>query len=320
MLALIARGEVDMRAVSPTLALFPGWRGMLEYEDRATQVGRHLVANHPRLTDAIVLAPFADFEQIQARQPSMRGYTFVSPEMRTFMGRVPGELSGPYLAMLLLWQIARFEAAFARTKHHQEFRLQAIDSIHRILDQIEAGTDWADIHDDAFMKDLGIVRLSILAAVAQLIYPYAGMMRRPVIKAGLGALLYVYGRCGGAAPFLEIHTHKTMMAQYFNPKGWDETYRLIALALQSFPRARGMMGVSWFYDPQLDKVSPRLKYLREVPLAGGARLVPIGAGLDSVALATATSATRRDLHAQGKYTPISNALVWSRRDILKTYG
>lgn len=81
-----------------------------------------------------------------------------------------------------------------------------------------------------------------------------------------------------------------------------------------------MMGVSWFYDPQLDEVSPRLKYLRDVPLAGGARLVPVGASPASVALATATSVTRRDLYALGKYTPISNALVWSRRDMLKTHG
>lgn len=297
-----------------------GWRGMLAYQDRAADTEQTLVSVRPALADVVARAPFSAFERIQAAQPPMRGYTFVSDSMRNFMANIPGDLTQAYLCMLLLWHVSRLETAFAKSGLHPEFRLQAIDSIHRILDQIAAGTAWATIHDDAFMKDLGIVRLSVLAAVAQLIYPYSGMMLAPLVRAGLGALAFVYGRCGGRVPFLEIHTHKTMMGQYFNPTGWDETYRLLALALPSFPHARGMLGISWFYDPQLERISPRLNYLRDVPLAHCARLVPVGTSEDAVALATSASATRRDLHARGEYTPISNALIWARQDILRAHG
>jgi hypothetical protein len=309
-----------MESASLTATLVPGWRGLLANVERAAEVKSAHFAAHPTIEHCIAQSPFALLDALQAAQPPMRGYTYVSPALRAFVGAVPLQTRAPYLAALLLWHIDRFESVFPTARVHPEFRLQAIDSIHRILDQIAAGLQWADIDDDAFMKDLGVVRLSVLAAVAQLIYPYSGMMRAPLIKAGVRALAYVYGRCGGAAPFLEIHTHKSMMAQYFNPQGWDETYRLVSLALDAFPRARGMLGISWFYDPQLADISPRLGYLREVPLARGARLVQVETSLATVALATSASPTRRALHAEGKYIPVSNALIWSRRDILSHYG
>lgn len=306
--------------ISPTKQLFPNWRGDEPYEARAQEVRRQLYDSFPDLTAAVAAAPFERFEDIQAGQPPMAGYTHVSARLAAFMDGVPARLREAYLCALLLWHIGRFEEAFASSGLDPEFRLQAIDSIHRILGQIEGGVDWADIHRDSYMKDLGIVRLSVLAAVGQLIYPHAGIWRSKVLKGGPRAIWHVYVRCGGAAPFLEIHTHDPMVKDYFNPAGWEETYRLTAKAFRTFPESRGLIGTSWFYDPQLEDISPRLSYLRHVPLSKGAFFLPVGTSQSSIALATATSPTRRRLYEEGRYIPNAHALLWARKDILAHYG
>lgn len=305
---------------SPTKQLFPNWRGDEPYEARVEPVRRALHDRFSGLNAAIQAAPFERFDHIQSVQPPMLGYTHVSADMAAFMNAIPAELRGPYLCALLLWHIERFEEAFAGSGLDPEFRLQAIDSIHRILGQIEAGTDWADVRRDSYMKDLGIVRLSVLAAVGQLIYPFAGIWRSKVLKGGPKAIWQVYGRCGGARPYLEIHTHDPMAADYFNPTGWEETYRLTAKVFRSFPEAKGMLGTSWFYDPQIETISPRLAYLRQVPGSKGAFFLPTGPNPSSIALATATSPTRRKLYEEGKYVPNPHALLWSKKDILAHYG
>lgn len=306
--------------ISPTKQLFPNWRGDEPYEARAAEVHGQLYDRFPGLAAAVAAAPFERFEEIQALQPPMLGYTHVSAGLAAFMETVPDELRGAYLCALLLWHIGRFEERFARSGLDPEFRLQAIDSIHRILGQVEEGTDWANIRRDSYMKDLGIVRLSVLAAVGQLIYPYAGIWRSKVLKGGPRAIWHVYARCGGAAPFLEIHTHDPMAKDYFNPTGWEEAYRLTAKAFRTFPNSKGLLGTSWFYDPQLEEISPRLSYLRHVPISKGAYFLPVGTSQSSIALATATSPTRRKLYEAGKYIPNAHALLWAKKDILAHYG
>ena len=74
-----------------------------------------------------------------------------------------------------------------------------------------------------------------------------------------------------------------------------------------------MFGASWFYDPVLATVSPRLGYLRDVPLNGGAKLFFVEKGGAALANSLSTSPTRRKLYEEGKYVPTTYMMAWGRK-------
>lgn len=116
-------------------------------------------------------------------------------------------------------------------------------------------------------------------------------------------------------PWLRPHTD-TRNLDEFNEQGWENTYRRMAAILEEQPELVGMAAYSWFYDPQLDAVSPRLTYLRATPLKGGAILCRCGTSEQDIANATATSGTRRKLYESGEYTPVAYQLLWPRREMI----
>lgn len=131
---------------------------------------------------------------------------------------------------------------------------------------------------------------------------------------GVGALVN-YVRHGAQRPWLQNHTESRWLDD-FNPEGWDRMWRTAAAVLKTRPHLAGAMGASWFYDPQLETVSPRLNYLRAEPLKGGAWLVHQGPGDIHTERATATSSTRRALMEAGDYTPTSWLLAWPRKALI----
>lgn len=124
-----------------------------------------------------------------------------------------------------------------------------------------------------------------------------------------GAAAYLGAR--PAAPYLQIHTEARDLGA-FSPEGWDRAYVRAADILERWPHYGGLIGLSWFYDPALAEVSPRLTYLAERQLQNGAIRIRLGSSPLQVALATATSATRRKLFEEGRYLPRCYALVWPR--------
>ena len=157
--------------------------------------------------------------------------------------------------------------------------------------------------------------------VAQVVEQFGGVPRSLLFRGGfaqamsLGAYL---ARVRFANNHLQIHTH-TPMLDGFNPAGWQRCFELAAQMLLSRPDYPGLIGSSLFYDPEILSVSPRLSYLSKIPLAGGAFRVRVGSSPKDIELATSTSSTRRDLFAQGKYTPTSWMMIWPRSCMLDWY-
>lgn len=186
--------------------------------------------------------------------------------------------------------------------------------LRRILDHAPASLD-----DDVARKDLSVCLLQSLPAVAQLVEE-AGSIARRTLTAGSPAqmlrLAALIARQGGrTTPYFEIHTHTPMLAG-FTPQGWERCYALVAELLRARPHVLGLSGGSWFYDPAVARVSPRLAYLSDLPLAHGAMRVRIGSSAEDVALATATSAARRKLVEAGEYRPEKWQLIWPRAAML----
>lgn len=183
----------------------------------------------------------------------------------------------------------------------------------RILDT--PASDFGDV----FRKDLAICLMLSFPCVAQLVEQTGAVPRSVLLTGGARQALRMasYFAATGlrAGPYLEIHTH-TPMLDGFTPDGWNQCYRLIADMLRSRPQCLGMVGGSWFYDPALADISPRLAYLADTPIAGGAFRARVGASQSDRDLATSTSASRRALVEAGTYTPTRWLLIWPRAALL----
>ncbi|MFL5257612.1 MAG: hypothetical protein ACJ8AI_32975 [Rhodopila sp.] len=175
------------------------------------------------------------------------------------------------------------------------------------------------LDDDAFRQDLSICLLLSFPCVAQVVTETGVIPRRALTSGGLaqalrlGAWLAATGLRSG--PYLELHTHAPMLDD-FNPAGWERCHELAAELLKMRPNCPGIIGSSWFYDPALGGISPRLTYLATIPIRGGAFRVRLGASRQDAALATATSPTRRARVESGEYVPARWLLIWPRRALL----
>lgn len=293
--------------VSPTAVLFSQWRG-----DRRLPSGfiDSFRSSHGRVASAWNAA-YPELDRALAAQDPWLGYGHWGAKAQ----RLAAGADDAWLCGFLLWNIDGFDARFAATGLDAEFRLQFIDSFHRIFDQIAADPSFVRTHRDMFMKDLGIARGTLIPAVSRLLYPYAGLSARH-LAANPAALPFVYRRCGGRRPFFGVHVHQPMTAAYFNPAGWAECHRLMARAFAAYPGVRGLMGASWFYDPAALRLSPHLAYLVDGPLKHGARLLRLGEHPDVTRDAIAASRTRRAAYECGSYRPCAYALIWAKRDLI----
>jgi hypothetical protein len=193
-------------------------------------------------------------------------------------------------------------------------RTQQLRQLQRMLAEGEATSEWLRIDHDLFHKEFGIATLRLYVAGAQLIDARCGIPRSIVVKGGVGSVIKNLAgilRLGGFRNYFQIHTHKFML-DTFNEEGWEECYRCCAELYALHPEVLGMYGSSWFYDPVLDVISPRLSYLRATPMAGGAELFFVEEGGSAKNNSLSTSPSRRKLYEEGKYIPKSYMLAWGK--------
>ncbi len=180
-------------------------------------------------------------------------------------------------------------------------------------------TTYYSFSNDLFLKDLGIARGKLVPCGAQLVDIRSGMGRRGLLVGGprkaIALLSFVFGRMGGFKPLYQLHMDLRLLLD-FNPAGWERCFRRVAQLLASDPEIRGVFGGSWWFDPQLDGVSPRLGFLRELPMRNGAGL--FCAGMDDAAreMALARSKERQQAFEQGRYQPRTFVLIWPRSALL----
>jgi hypothetical protein len=193
------------------------------------------------------------------------------------------------------------------------------DSAKRIADYIaEVSDDRLTHSNDVFAKSIALATGRLWHAKAQVVEPRMGISRKALISPNplrLAKAIAAWVRLGGGKYFYEIHTYDLLL-HWFNPDGWADCYRVLAESLSRDTAARGVMGSSWFFDPQLATVSPRLHYLHEFPRTRGAWFFHVGSTPQDVRLATLTSETRRRLYEAGEYVPQQYLMIWTRASML----
>lgn len=270
----------------------------------------------------------ADIRQASESALTGHGYQAMPERFRALISRMtdgkkPDTVSA-LLDLTLVSFIDQFDERFERTGLPESLLPYYRENIDRMLGRAESGKAWAtSLTQDVFIKDLGIVRMTLIPCASHLIFRNSGIPRGLLLRQRplnlLRGLAFVGFRSRGFAPFMENHVH-TEMLQHFTAAGRETCYRLVAQLLQIWPENRGLLGLSWYYDPVVATISPHLGYLREVPAKDGALLLPAGTGTDVVRGATSTSSRRRALYESGQYAPRRYLMAWARRDILDRYG
>lgn len=143
---------------------------------------------------------------------------------------------------------------------------------------------------------------------------------RPLVGGGIKQfwdyLAFVIFKCGGLAPYYTHHTVPRYIRR-FSEKEMNLAYLRIAKLMKLNRNIKGLHTRSWFFDPQLEHISPHLAYLRQSPLQNGAKLFASGATKLDIKLALLISPKRWQLHKQGKYTPTTYTLIWPREEFLR---
>lgn len=288
-------------------------------------VCERLMSGSPEVPRACRLMPLDDAVSMLESADPWRGYRFLPRLLMDRFGEIralEGEaaLKG-YLVLLLARFAQRFPGSFERTGLSDRFRSQFESVMHRMFRQAQDGTLHTAPDDDVFLKDLAVVRLRMFPCVSHLVYRYSGVPRQIVMHQPLHripSLLAFIAKAGGFRPYLENHVHLKML-DAFNETGRERCYRLVSELLLRWPESKGLIGSSWYYDPQVGRISSRLAYLHDVPAAKGARLINVGReGRNSGALAR--SASRRRAFETGQYTPATYMMIWPRRAMLEHYS
>ena len=175
--------------------------------------------------------------------------------------------------------------------------------------------EWLSLDQDLFHKEFGLATLRLYGAGSRLVDFRCGVPRSVMLKQGwkrtLPALWYM-ARCGGFRPFFQVHTH-TFNLDQFNEAGSEELYLCCAELYALHPQVLGMYGSSWFYDPAMARVSPRLCYMIDTPLAGGGTVLFVQHGGEALSNALSKSETRRRMYAESSYMPSIYIVLWEKQ-------
>lgn len=253
---------------------------------------------------------------------ALNHYSFVPQQARATVQKVSdahgGEVANRFLqaalvrSMLISIDQGAVDALTPRVQANQ------VNQFGRIVSSLQSPEKSFALNQDIYLKEMGLTTLRLLAGAAQLIDARCGVPRSLVFRQGwrnLRRSLVRFARLKGFRPFMQIHTHDLYLDE-FNEAGWNECYLCCAEICEANPALLGMFGSSWFYDPVIPKISPRLAYLQQVPASGGSDFWFFATGGHSIALATATSPSRRKSYEEGHYLPTAYMMVWGREDLV----
>lgn len=222
-----------------------------------------------------------------------------------------------YQHVTLLTLMLDFEARARRRDYTPDILSRFDHSFARILAAIQnPACEHFRRPNDILLKDLALCRQKMFPAGAQVVEPASSFHRALLYRGGLAQLFGVVKllvTSGGNSNWYQIHTHLEEREE-FTPDGWDRCYVRLAHMMERHPHIRGIYGGSWFYDPALADISPRLTYLRGRPQDNGALL--FYSNEDPHGGALSTSETRRELFEQGRYMPKAYAMIWPRAALL----
>jgi hypothetical protein len=118
------------------------------------------------------------------------------------------------------------------------------------------------------------------------------------------------------APCIQWHM-SVRRAGMFGRAAWWDAYERMAECAAGNQQIGGAFASSWFYDPELERVTPHLAHLRADLEAAGAELHELPTDALTTELALMTSTRRRALYANGEYVPRKYLVFWPRDRLIQ---
>lgn len=258
--------------------------------------------------------------------PRVVSYNYISSDIESTCRQITGQ-GAPAMALyhklvlasLIVRSQERFKSALLTDDVIHLF-CQNFERILKAMDQYPP--EFYQHSNDKFSKDLSVCLLRLIPMGAQKVN-VNGIPRRIMIKAGpasgFGMFINILSEMGGFRPLYELHTdeHDSSALFEFTPDGWDRFYVRVAAMMELNKDIKGIFGISWFFDPQLERISPRLNFLRERPLQNGGRFFFVTQNKNGSGGALARSATRQRLFEKGEYIPANYILIWPRKQLIQ---
>lgn len=95
---------------------------------------------------------------------------------------------------------------------------------------------------------------------------------------------------------------------------------IAAEILKMNPEIKGTFGTSWYYDPRVGEISPKLAYIRGMRKQFGGNFFYMGPSEHCTYHATYKFPTRRKLFREGKYLSKDYLLVVPRKILIQAAG
>jgi len=125
-------------------------------------------------------------------------------------------------------------------------------------------------------------------------------------------LAHVMRRMRGFSPVLELHVNARRKNRLILvEKEAGISYWRAARALEKQPLVRGLMSASWLFSESTARVTPRLEWLRRIPLSAGAFIADLGSAPPDAGFLTGSD-ERRKLYEEGVYRPRVACMLWPR--------
>ena len=250
------------------------------------------------------------------------GYGHLAPWLVSFLRNVSAHDHAAQTLARRVLMLDQLQAACDGPQHIQlpQSVLQLYPrECERILLALQAPDCTADLTEDRWKKNLAILNGRLVPVGAEFADIHAGIPRSIVVKGGLAQSLRVLHLIAfgtrGFGPMLELHAHPDSLTD-FNADGWRASYHRLAEILLLNPTYRGVMASSWFRDPALATISPRLRYLRDYPQQYGAEMFAVGVDTQGNSGALVRSPTRQRLFHEGRYVPTIHLMLWPRATLL----
>ncbi len=279
---------------------------------------------HAETPDLLKRYPLERYIESMDAQGGYGGYTRLPALVESWCAdigsRHGSDVLEDYHRLLLLMLVRQFEERIVGRRFPESVVALYRQYLGTVVAQMGRNPRHFYLHEnDLFAKDLAVCRQKLIPCGAQLVDVHAGMPRRLLWQGGLSQLLrlslFIPRRIRGWRPLYEMHMDLRLLLE-FNPPGWTRCYCRIAELLELNPSILGVYGASWWFDPQLEEVSPRLAFLRTLPESHGARVFRQGPDKTSTHDALANSKQRQELYQQGRYRPANYVLVWGRDDLI----
>lgn len=281
----------------------------------ARRIREELESRLPNTEIVQLLDDYIDYSSVGAVGRTYKFFPRVSQQLYLYIKSLYGvDVSKMFLYLTIIKSLLRTMESVSFhdlpfTVKHEQMR-----SYERMVNKKTYDDSWLNFDSDLYHKEYGLASLRIYSGGARIIDPNGGIPRLIMFKKPFFNTLKhirMLLRVGGFKNFFAIHAHKFQMKD-FTEEGHETLYKCCAELYTVHQSVIGMLGCSWFYDPQLAVVSPHLAYLRDVPVRNNAVTFYFDEGKDITESALVRSKERQLAFNQKRYKPQSHMLVWPK--------